>query len=583
MSFNLKRLSQALLSRKTTSKSAHCSSNQPKQETCVAKRQSNQQIIELLLKNCQCEIKDRSNIDKKLRNISYVFQNGNFDIWIHPEQNFLHIHYPGFYEEDFEEIENVRFVANTLNVDFAELKIVYTVSKESQKINVHVTTQLRLGEYDDRLRHDFTRLMGLCFEASREFRVRLQSIKASHANDYEKSYKLNEFEAQLALESEMKMQVSLVKDHISDPECITLGTILHNILSLQNARPTILTEYTDTVQTWQSAEDINSYSLLGSIIQNDEGGQPSFVRDNVLLYLEYLTTGDKAHALTITISQELSTTATLYARVIITGNSIHETVKPTPSNPLTTRGLNTTTFIIGYDFRDAGKHLEEFDYHWQEAHNKLANNQQSELTPAQKFIVAITDLDVSYNIYWGRQRFLDHRYVEAILHLECVYDYFNTERIKTPHTNNESDLFYEVIYYLGYSYYQIGQYRQAYFFLDLTLRKSNIRYIKAYVQLLNAANDVRLFDYLEHIMLKLDMMGNREVDVDVHEDTDENLFSNFEAYIKSVYAKLLIRGGNLYDARKFLTNVVESSHSQQVIEMAKNLIKDIEQIEQNQL
>lgn len=583
MSFNLKRLSQALLSRKTTSKSAHCSSNQPKQETCVAKRQSNQQIIELLLKNCQCEIKDRSNIDKKLRNISYVFQNGNFDIWIHPEQNFLHIHYPGFYEEDFEEIENVRFVANTLNVDFAELKIVYTVSKESQKINVHVTTQLRLGEYDDRLRHDFTRLMGLCFEASREFRVRLQSIKASHANDYEKSYKLNEFEAQLALESEMKMQVSLVKDHISDPECITLGTILHNILSLQDARPTILTEYTDTVQTWQSAEDIDSYSLLGSIIQNDVGGQPSFVRDNVLLYLEYLTTGDKAHALTITISQELSTTATLYARVIITGNSIHETVKPTPSNPLTTSGLNTTTFVIGYDFRDAGKHLEEFDYHWQEAHNKLANNQQSELTPAQKFIVAITDLDVSYNIYWGRQRFLDHRYVEAILHLECVYDYFNTERIKTPHTNNESDLFYEVIYYLGYSYYQIGQYRQAYFFLDLTLRKSNIRYIKAYVQLLNAANDVRLFDYLEHIMLKLDMMGNREVDVDVHEDTDENLFSNFEAYIKSVYAKLLIRGGNLHDARKFLTNVVESSHSQKAIEMAKNLIKEIEQIEQNQL
>ena len=135
---------------------------------------------------------------------------------------------------------------------------------------------------------------------------------------------------------------------------------------------------------------------------------------------------------------------------------------------------------------------------WSDAMLKAKKGEQDSLNEDQEMLSQVHVADVAYNLYWGQQLFHTERYYEAILHLENVFNSFreNFYDMKAEHKR----VFLEVAYKLGFCYNELGQYKQAFYYLDLMASDGNIRHTMELVNSMANSKDLRLFSYTEEVM-----------------------------------------------------------------------------------
>lgn len=135
---------------------------------------------------------------------------------------------------------------------------------------------------------------------------------------------------------------------------------------------------------------------------------------------------------------------------------------------------------------------------WTDAMIKAKNGEHESLNEEQSMLSQVQIADVAYNLYWGQQFFHAERYYEAILHLENVFNSFreNFFMMNSEHRR----IFLETAYKLGFCYNELGQYKQAFYYLDLMASDGNIRHTMELVNTMANSKDLRLFSYTEGVM-----------------------------------------------------------------------------------
>ena len=162
------------------------------------------------------------------------------------------------------------------------------------------------------------------------------------------------------------------------------------------------------------------------------------------------------------------------------------------------RQPHSVSLLIALDRSSAKQRQQEFDYMWTDAQLKVKSGEQASLNEEQELLSQVSTADVAYNMYWGQQLFYSGRYYEAILNLENVFNSYRENFFEM--TADHKRVFMDAAYKLGFCYNELGQYKQAFYYLDLMASDGNIRHTMELINTMANSKDLRLFSYTEGVM-----------------------------------------------------------------------------------
>lgn len=169
----------------------------------------------------------------------------------------------------------------------------------------------------------------------------------------------------------------------------------------------------------------------------------------------------------------------------------------------------------------------------------------------QGLLDRIKSRDAAYATYWGQVLFTADRFFEASFYLQNAYDQIAPTMNDPANLPSETvELFFDICYFLGVSYYKLGRYRDSYYFLDIIVQQHRLRWTQQYILTLVALRDPRLESLLANIRNQL----ADQVD-------DEENGPHIKYLIQFIDRQMIlvcIQQGKIDEARKALESRLES-------------------------
>ena len=153
---------------------------------------------------------------------------------------------------------------------------------------------------------------------------------------------------------------------------------------------------------------------------------------------------------------------------------------------------------------------------WKEAREIFRRGDESSLTAEQKLICHCTDAKVGFNLYYGQVLVEQKRFMESVQLLENAFTEMSKD-ILTKGKDARED-FFKVCYLLGFSYTELGLYKQANYYLEMLLPLHRISFTKVYVNCLVNSHDFRAMEFIDGLLLLLDRTNNGEEGVEMGEE-----------------------------------------------------------------
>lgn len=112
--------------------------------------------------------------------------------------------------------------------------------------------------------------------------------------------------------------------------------------------------------------------------------------------------------------------------------------------------------------------------------------------------------DAAYSIYWGQTLFTSDRFFEAAHYFQNAYDII-APTMGNPQEEPEAklELFFDICFFLGQTYYKLGRYRDSYYYLDIIVNQHRVRWTEQYILTLVALRDPRLDSMLSGLRAQL--------------------------------------------------------------------------------
>lgn len=469
--------------------------------------------------------------------VSYIYQSGFFRMCLNKDTRYISLAYMYMFETPMSNLDSVRELCNSLTKRSVNEKMVYSVNGEKNMLNVHIVSSFMPDRehITDLLQQEMHNIFGYRNMFYNEFdrmkndmaHLNLRDLERDAAEWSRKNFLVHEHEL-------LKEPVELrFRENINDN--LLLQPFLFNVLSdntLKIVSVLVCAADTNNIEI-TDAEKIASYHVSDSIIKNGEKIRnsatlvvgyndeilPGFTRTAVL-HINYEGGGKNAMYYRITIMQ-----------VPMSSSDIHnsELVK---------------SVTVAYDTNDEKQNYYEFLYLWKEAREKKREAQ--EMTAEEKLISYSDDENNAYNMFRGRQLFLERRYYEAVPYLESVYRYLSSMLVKLHGQGISS--FYEVCFMLGTSYCDMRDFERALPYLATTLDAEEvgihlsdaIRYKKEYVNCMVNSGDYRAMKYVfELINTIINTQKFRELSYH---------WMDFLNFLKRRYIQILINNSFFDDA-----------------------------------
>ena len=302
----------------------------------------------------------------------------------------------------------------------------------------------------------------------------------------------------------------------------------------------------DGQQRIEETDAIRNFDLRNALVEG-EGKEARLTRDYAVLDLHYKQgRDDKPIMATIAITAEGEDEHCIYSRVTITVPPRNASRMSSLSNE--DRKPLSVSVLIALDRSDDKQRQQEFEYMWSDAQLKIKNGEQDGMTEEQELLSQVNIADVAYNLYWGQQYFMAGRFYEAILHLENVFYSFRENFFEM--TDEHKRVFMETAYKLGFSYNELGLYKQAFFFLDLMASDGNIRHTMELVNAMANGKDLRLFSYTEEVMNEVKRNFNED------DELPENI-KDFINFLRRRRGYAFIDFNQLDKAEKIFTQMLD--------------------------
>ena len=459
------------------------------------KKESAKANFEQFLKDYNCRHAVEQEGGATIYNFEY--QAAHFVASIRQQDDCVEVTFPSMATAPISQLDLVRSKCNDRNNGNILFKYSYSIDHEANEINVHMSF------FNNQVVPEImTHQLGAAFHFQREwyrdFDEAVAIAKDSDTMDLESELYKHQRELFMLRRLEMRHQSdSNVAALSAGTDVLPLWQLLETVSPLPQCLLLFMTVNTVSgQQRLDNVEDIRNYDLRRALVEG-KGKQARLTRDYAVLDLHYKQGHDEQPRMTtITLTAEGEDDRSIYTRVTVTHVPRNASRMRSLSNE--DRQPHSVSLLIALDRSSAKQRQQEFDYMWTDAQLKVKSGEQASLNEEQELLSQVSTADVAYNMYWGQQLFYSGRYYEAILNLENVFNSYRENFFEM--TADHKRVFMDAAYKLGFCYNELGQYKQAFYYLDLMASDGNIRHTMELINTMANSKDLRLFSYTEGVM-----------------------------------------------------------------------------------
>lgn len=484
---------------------------------------TNRRLVSKALSALNCEYQWKK--DGEDQTAFYDFQSGHFGIRVQQNAPNVLLSFPYIAEAPMEHVNNVRQLCNQFNLSSDGPRFTYVIDEEKNVINVHLLHSLLLDE--DRARDILSRTMTDLFGWQNVFVRKLGDLvdiqKNAKSPDVELTSKQLSRELFMLREQELNHQAAAPRWRENETEKITFEQWVKTVFGINNFFPSQLMICSDEAKIITEKDAISNFSFASLLIENGK-----FVKKEATLSLVFFQTSepDRRRFMTLFVQQADASEQALYYRVTATVMPL----LPTGDEPMGRKHYQPTvrTTLLAHDLRTDKQLLDEFNFMWEDAKDKIAKGETDQLTEEQQFVAKISLPDVARFMYRGKQLYLSSRHYEAALWLENAFHILhdNFSEFKT----SDHDNFFEICYMLGFCYSVMREYERAFYYLTFTLGLNRITYTEEYINCLVNMGDFRAIAYINSIITDIENICNSGGE-------EENPEPNLQAFLSFLYRR----------------------------------------------
>lgn len=319
---------------------------------------------------------------------------------------------------------------------------------------------------------------------------------------------------------------------------MTLGYILWNILDVDKKDISkmciVFRDNSQNIETnvIESIDDIWNYDIFSTIIEpNDEGGWKFQQGQNTVLIIGYMPSQsvlDKPHerlffchdnSIIIFLRGLIADENTWYARasvMIPNFNTQDDDLKTQFSK----NAPQITSFILAFDGESPEEKKKKFEKVRLSLEEKVRKNKK--LNKDEKVLLeGITSQKTLGKDFSDGQFFLSQkRYTDALYPFLEIYDRLGKEPYKLD--KETKDIFFEVCYWIGFCFNELGKYDKAFFYLDIAKISEKPKYKIEYINSLVNSGDMRALFYVDSEIIKIEKKRDKKT-IKKEELTEEDV------------------------------------------------------------
>ncbi len=399
-----------------------------------------------------------------------------------------------------EYINILRTICNHFAFAPYPVKATYSIDEKTHCAHIHIISNMLINKINakDLLVQTMAQMFNMQREISVQMRTETEKAQKAECADLELASAEWSGELELLHELEMSKQSSPFDNHetIINP-IVTPAEILSRIFDLNQCIFTNMVTWADGEQfdPPATADSLGTFPLYSLLVSNGQ-----FVHSQATAEFTFSPNDNNTNNrfISIHLAAEKTTPSVLYYRVTATlmpKSAIFKNVGKAAET------AECVSIVAGHELVPIKKQLDAIAYQWSEIR---ANANLQNPTATQRLLTACENPDMAHLICIGHQRYLDHRFFEAIPPLDTVYNDY-TARFDQLN-NGEKRNYYEICYLLGSCFYHLCQFKEAHFYLFHTLPLNNIIYNEQYVNCIVSMGDC---DALRFIDASLETLKQR--------------------------------------------------------------------------
>lgn len=516
-------------------------------------------VIKQLLQRLNCNYKIRETHDEE-EIIEFDYQGGHFNVAAATKTEVFKLGFMYFFSTDTDNLETVRNACNQLNLHSRLSRFVYSHEPAQHQIFAHLFISSVIVNSMPRVESFWRSMLDSCFEHKRIFLQHYDTLKGHADEQVEMDSDRTLF---LMREHEIAQQDLRLQNRSTEYNPYSLIRFVEEAMDMPGTETRKLVITDDRLAVITDMERIKAYPLTSALIEG-EGKDAHFKHKHVQLTLTLRHPNSQSRVGVIMLQAEQETTNSLYFRATYCVPPFSVSKDHTLSDK--SNAIETFSILMAYDKIDLQEEIEKISRIWNDALEKSDQGKYQELSSEQKFMLDCTFIDEHSLVYKGHKAFMKKRYYEAIFYLEQVFNSMNDHFHEMKESQRK--VFYEVNYYLGFCYNDLGLYHKAYYFLDTILNQNKISYTKEYIISLVNARDFRALNVINTI---LDKIGQIEEDQDEEEKTTGTAaIRKFANFLKKEKGYILVEMGAFQEAETLYRELLKDPENEKIalIELA---------------
>lgn len=529
------------------------------------------------------------NEDDDSVNLHYEYQSGHFTVVVHQEtEREITLLYPGFASYTLANIDNVRYVCNELNAQSFKTRVFYTINGEENEITLHLTYIFAAGYTAARLTQLLMAAMSEIFSLARVVADRIdeqnKSSEEQMISDIEHANGCNTRLRHLASEMEVLHTEEALSANGKAPfdplSPMTLGELLSHCCALPEGSHLdrlriVRDEHVETIE----GEAPSLAFPIHRVLIDGKGTEAHFATGEATLKIYYTVMDDDLshmadHVQVFQFDPTDETDERLYYQITLLTTSTFRNDDRSETLEALRLHAEANVLIFAHDKRTEQQLSAEFRYMWQDAKDKEAEGKlEEEGTEEQKAIVGLTRHNIAQVIYWGNRYMLEKRFAEAVRQFTMAWNFirWHFEAL----TERNKGLFYRVAHALGFCYFEMKQYKMAYYYLDGIERSGDPEYITELINCMVALRDYRVEDYIEDTRKRLE----NQIDYLTREGEEVgDTLRSFHSFLRRREVYILVDKGRLEEAEQKCREMLNEPENR---EFAENELAYIEQQKKN--
>ena len=222
------------------------------------------------------------------------------------------------------------------------------------------------------------------------------------------------------------------------------------------------------------------------------------------------------------------------------------------------RGPISSRTMMEIRMADSEKDYWEAKYMIDEANDKVNAGKSVELTDEQRLVLSYTNPVSQLALYWGKKYYNNRCYFQSLFYFNQIY--WHLKNLRQEWNEEQSRLYYEVCYYIGFIYVDLNMYDKAFYYLYMAQTQHSIGATQEFANCLCNMNDPSAKQYLQSKINEVVEIMNKS------EEEAERLY-DFYLFLKRRYVYILIEQGGYDEAESILKKMIEN---EECVEFAKD-------------